>query len=354
MYDQSTRAVSRRRNTRMFGGVSGRSRRERGGRSREAVRLAQLGICLTLFLLVFFGKGAFPQKLGQTREDILALISTDSDFREVLADLGESLAGSNTVLADLGAFCVEAFGVQKEEEAPAEPVLSRPTEELNAEREFLNQRSSMAVRTAHYADFSRFGLELSPPEAEPETAPPADPVAEPETEPITEPEAPPAVPAAGTVVAASDYSGPELPENYTMDQLSLGGLETTAPVLGHLNSGYGYRDHPIEGKNAFHGGVDIGGRMGAPIAAFAAGTVEYTGENDDYGQYLQLDHGNGVKSFYAHCSAVLVVKGQAVAKGDTIARIGSTGVSTGPHLHLELKYEKTRLNPAYYVEFLKE
>ena len=94
--------------------------------------------------------------------------------------------------------------------------------------------------------------------------------------------------------------------------------------------------------------------MGDPIAAFAAGTVEYTGENDSYGLYLQVDHGNGVKSFYAHCSKIEVVKGQAVAMGDTVARIGSTGTSTGPHLHLELKFNKTHLNPAYYVDFLGE
>lgn len=346
MYDQ----VSRRRNTRTFGGASGR---RSGGQSQEAVRLAQLGICLALFLLIFLGKGAFPQKLGQVREDILNLISTDLDFRGALADLGESLTGSDTVLADFGAFCVEAFGIQKADEAPAEPTVPvppQPTGVLDSEREFLSQRSAMAVRTAHYADFSRFGLELTPPAGEPETEPPAEAAAE----PVTEPEAPPAVPAAGTVVVPSDYSGPELPENYTMDQLSLGELETVTPVLGRLTSGYGYRDHPIDGNNAFHSGVDIGGKAGSPIAAFAAGRVEYTGESDTYGQYLQLDHGNGVKSFYAHCSAVVVVKGQAVAMGDTIARVGSTGVSTGPHLHLELKYEKTRLDPAYYVEFLEE
>ena len=93
--------------------------------------------------------------------------------------------------------------------------------------------------------------------------------------------------------------------------------------------------------------------LGEPISAFAAGTVEYTGENDSYGLYLQVDHGNGIKSFYAHCSELLVSKGQTVAMGDTVALVGTTGVSTGPHLHLELKYEKTHLNPSYYVDFLE-
>lgn len=68
----------------------------------------------------------------------------------------------------------------------------------------------------------------------------------------------------------SDYNGQVLPEGYTMDQLSLGDLDTVTPVLGRINSVYGYRDHPINGVYQFHGGVDIGGQMGDPIAAFAA------------------------------------------------------------------------------------
>jgi murein DD-endopeptidase MepM/ murein hydrolase activator NlpD len=137
-----------------------------------------------------------------------------------------------------------------------------------------------------------------------------------------------------------------------MDQLSLGDLDTTLPILGHLNSEYGYRDHPINGTYQFHGGVDIGGQSGDSIGAFAAGTVEYIGEDDSYGLYLQIDHGNGVKSFYAHCKKLCVSKGQTVSAGEKVAEVGSTGSATGPHLHFELKYNKLHLNPAYYLEFL--
>ena len=124
--------------------------------------------------------------------------------------------------------------------------------------------------------------------------------------------------------------------------------------MGHLNSEYGYRDHPINGRHQFHGGVDIGGQNGDPIGAFAAGTVEYIGQDDSYGLYLQVDHGNGVKSFYAHCSKIVVSKGQQVALGEKVAEVGSTGDSTGPHLHLEIKYNRMHLNPVYYVTFLKQ
>lgn len=345
MYDQSMQAVSRRRSVRGYSNVSGRSRRSTE-RSQEQVRIIQLAVCLVLFLTIFLGKGIFPQKLSQVRGDILTLISADFDFQEALTNLGESLAGSGTVLSDLGNFCVEVFGAAPQSEErprPASFTPPRSAEVLDAELKFLSQHADMAGRAAHYADISRFGLELTPETVKPE----------PSAEEVTEPEESAAVPVAGTVVAMSDYSGQELPKNYTMDQLSLGELETATPVLGHLHSEYGYRDSPINGKYQFHGGVDIGGEMGDPIAAFAAGTVEYIGEDDSYGLYLQLDHGNGVKSFYAHCSKIVVSKGQTVELGEKVAEVGSTGDSTGPHLHLEMKYNSTHLNPAYYVDFLE-
>lgn len=345
MYDQSVQIGRRPRRAAYR---SGRDRQGRGGQVQ--VRFAQLLICLALFLAVFLGKGLFPQKLGQVGEDILALMGTDLDIPKALSNLGESLMEGDSLLADLGAFCVEVFGPAPQESAPPEEAPLPPVQPgavLTSELEFLGGKSGTAVRAAHYADFSRFGMELPAEEPEPE----------PEPEPITEeaeiPEPPPAVPAAGTVVIYSDYSGDPLPDNYTMDQVSLGELETMTPVMGRLTSGYGYRDHPISGNYFFHGGVDIGGQTGDAIAAFADGAVEYTGKNDSYGLYLQLDHGNGVKSFYAHCSRIVVTKGQTVAMGDKIAEIGSTGTSTGPHLHLELKYNKMHLNPAYYVKFLE-
>lgn len=341
MYDQNVQAGRRRYPYR-----SGRDRKQ------EQARFAQLLICLALFLAVFLGKGLFPQKLGQVGEDILALMGTDLDIPKALSNLGESLMEGDSLLADLGAFCMEVFGPAPQESAPPEKVSLppvRPDGVLDAELEFLGGDSGTAVRAAHYADFSRYGVKLPSEAIQPEVPESEEPPAE-ET---AVPEPPPAVPAAGTVIMYSDYSGEALPNNYTMDQVSLGELETTTPVMGRLTSGYGYRDHPISGKYFFHGGIDIGGQTGDAIAAFADGVVEYTGKNDSYGLYLQIDHGNGVKSFYAHCSRILAAKGQTVSIGEKIAEIGSTGTSTGPHLHLELKYNKMHLNPSYYVEVLE-
>lgn len=346
MYDQGVQTANGRRRVR-YNVENGQHRARKGTSGQEQVRLMQLAVCTILFFAVFLWRGVFPQKLLQVRDNILMLISTDFDFEEAFSSLGESLAEGGTILEDFGEFCIAVFGTDTQD-VPAEGevlVPPKPAGVLPAELNFLSQEPVLSVRTTHYAKLDRFGLEILESEEIP------DPVPEEET---VQPDEIPAVPVAGTVVMVSDYDGQELPKNYTMDQLSLGELKTMNPVLGRLNSVYGYRDHPIDGVYHFHGGVDIGGKMGDPIAAFADGTVEYTGEDDSYGLYLQVDHGNGVKSFYAHCSKIEVVKGQTVTIGDTVARIGSTGSSTGPHLHLELKYNKMHLNPAYYVTFLEQ
>ncbi len=354
MYNQGTQAVAgRQRSVRVRTYSTGTqwNRQRKGVHHPERVRLIQLSVCMVLFLTIFIWKGIFPQKLIQVRDEILTLISTDLDFEQALSNFGETLADSGTVLDNFGAFCIEIFGTHSTEETVQEADFTppSPTGIVSAELQFLSEEATIAACTAHYTNFAQLGLKYVPTTEIPvpplEEVPPAE-----ETEQQQKPEA---KPVAGTVIAFSDYSGDALPNNYTMDQVSLGELETMTPIMGHLNSVYGYREHPISGQHLFHGGVDIGGQFGDPIAAFATGTVEYTGENDSYGLYLQIDHGNGVKSFYAHCSKIEVTKGQMVSMGDTVARVGSTGSSTGPHLHLELKFNKMHLNPAYYVEFLE-
>ncbi len=314
--------------------------REASGR-RERTLLVQLLVCLALFLAVFVGKGAFPDKLREVKDELFARITANTDFRLALSDLGASLTGGGSVLDDLGEFCVEVFGGEAPQELePVSPAAAAPPEqgELEGELVFLNSRPSQAELSAHYWR-NRSPLPLRPVREKP---------AEAQAVPVQT--AGEAVPA-GAVISYSDYDGEALPERYTMDLVSLGDLETEPPVSGPLTSGYSYRINPISGKHEFHGGADIAGSMSGPIGAFADGTVEYIGQNDSYGLYLQVDHGNGIKSFYAHCSKLCVSKGQAVKLGEKVAEIGETGDATGPHLHLELKYNKLHLNPEYYVTF---
>lgn len=335
--------------------TSGRPAAKKRGRGnkdglspKERVRLGQLCVCLVLFLIVFVGKGAFPQQLAQLQGKLVSVLTADTDFRAAFAKLGESLGSQGSVLGELEDFCVEVFGIQPTGDG------TMPEEtQTQQEQAFLNAGASSADLAAHYLRLDDMpedwlsGEEASQTPQETQQTPA-------ETQPETAAAPAETVPAVGTVLLSANYDGPALPNNYTMDKLSLGALETVNPILGHLNSVYGYRDHPVDGEYKFHNGVDIGGQMGEPIGAFAAGTVEYIGENDDHGLYLQIDHGNGVKSFYAHCSKLCVSQGQTVAAGETVALVGSTGVSTGPHLHLEIKCNGVHVDPAYYVTFLTD
>ena len=148
-----------------------------------------------------------------------------------------------------------------------------------------------------------------------------------------------------------DYTGPALPDNTSMDKYRLDVGETVSPVMGVLTSPFGWREHPVDGEEKFHNGVDLAVNTGTQVKAFADGVVDYIGDDpDQYGLYLQISHANGVKSFYAHCSQLLVSQSQTVKAGDTVALSGDTGNTTGPHLHLELRFNGVRINPIYYIE----
>lgn len=321
-------------------------RKEKKLCQRDRVLLVQLAVCLALFVAAFLGKGIFPDKLIQVREHLSDMISADFNFKEALSSLGGAAADRADLLDELGEFCIQVFGIGETNEAEKTGCIQpiQPDAVLASELRFLSTAPDIQARTEHYAELQKLGIKLSAPQ-----------VSVPEELQDQESETETTVLPAGAVVQIANYDGPQLPGKYTMDKLSLGGLETMTPLKGHMNSGYGYRIHPVSGKpEDFHGGVDIGGQTGEPILAFADGTVEYTGQDDSYGLYLQLDHGNGVKSFYAHCSKIKVIKGQVVQMGEPIALVGSTGTATGPHLHLELKYDRMHVNPAYYVEFLND
>lgn len=121
------------------------------------------------------------------------------------------------------------------------------------------------------------------------------------------------------------------------------------PAFGRLSSGYGYRRHPISGKRDFHQGIDISNRSGTPIYATADGEVIYVGRKYKMGKYIKIRHSYGFDTLYGHLSEYSVRKGQKVSKGDIIGRMGSTGESTGPHLHYEVIRYKRHRNPVKYL-----
>lgn len=121
------------------------------------------------------------------------------------------------------------------------------------------------------------------------------------------------------------------------------------PTVGRLTSGFGGRVHPIFEGISRHDGIDISARQGTPVVAAADGIVTYARWKFGYGQTVEVDHGYGVTTFYAHLSKIKAKKGAAVKRGEVIGLVGDTGVSTGPHLHYEVKVGGKSKNPLTYI-----
>ena len=121
------------------------------------------------------------------------------------------------------------------------------------------------------------------------------------------------------------------------------------PSSKNITSPFGTRKHPILGIERFHNGIDIGAKSGAPILAAYNGTVVSASYTSAMGNYIMIDHGDGLYTIYMHCSALYVSQGQYVSRGDTIAAVGSTGLSTGPHLHFTVRRNGEYVNPLDYV-----
>jgi murein DD-endopeptidase MepM/ murein hydrolase activator NlpD len=117
------------------------------------------------------------------------------------------------------------------------------------------------------------------------------------------------------------------------------------PVAGPIVSGFGYRIHPIYKVRAFHNGLDIAAPTGTPIHAAGAGYVIHSGWWGGYGNCVIIDHGGGVSTVYGHCSSLVAQAGQKVRRGQVIAAVGSTGLSTGPHLHFEVRHSGKPVPP---------
>jgi murein DD-endopeptidase MepM/ murein hydrolase activator NlpD len=121
------------------------------------------------------------------------------------------------------------------------------------------------------------------------------------------------------------------------------------PIQGSITSGFGMRRHPILGGMRQHDGIDIPAPAGTPIHAAKSGLVVFSGWKRGYGYCVTIDHGNGLATHYAHCSQLLVNTGETVARGQVIAKVGTTGLSTGNHLHFEVRIHGEPVDPIPYL-----
>lgn len=135
------------------------------------------------------------------------------------------------------------------------------------------------------------------------------------------------------------------------NQLSRGLLPSSMPIVdGWYTSNFGWRVDPFSGRSAMHEGVDFMSPPGTPIHASAGGVVVYSDTHPEYGNMVEVDHGNDIVTRYAHASRLLVKVGQVVRRGDKIAEVGSTGRSTGNHLHFEVRYKGMAQNPERFLQ----
>jgi len=144
--------------------------------------------------------------------------------------------------------------------------------------------------------------------------------------------------------------GASLARMSAMEQALVRIPNTLPASLDYISSGFGYRVDPFTGGGAFHAGLDFRGPIGAPILAAATGTVSFTGVKQGYGNCVEISHGNGLLTRYAHMSRIEARVGEVVSPGKVIGAIGSTGRSTGPHLHFEVRIDDRPVDPRPFLE----
>lgn len=165
------------------------------------------------------------------------------------------------------------------------------------------------------------------------------------SETTTEPTNPPSDPGTGNEGGGDDPSGG------SGSYIPSGGDWIIPCDYVYLSSAYGWREPPVDGASSFHSGVDLAGYEGSPIWAARGGVVYRAGYNDYNGYYVGIDHGDGYASVYLHMTNYIVDIGDIVSQGQTIGYMGSTGISSGAHLHLTIYYNGSPVNPADYISF---
>ena len=312
----STIAAQRRKTGGRRGGARQAVRRRNEAlRPQERRRLLQLVACSGIFVLLVAAKLLLPAKMAQFNERLSGALRQNMDVKAVFSAVGRAITGEDNAGGAMEDVYQAVFHPEKGETMETAALEGLPLDEsaaLDDLREYRMKSLTADQQTAEgEADAKTEQTEVS-------------------------------------TLAYVLYSDRNLPEDVSLEQAILG-FDYCTPVCGTLTSNFGYREHPVEGEERFHYGVDLAADTGAAISCFADGTVTAVGESSSYGRYCIVTHEGGYSTLYAHCSRVTASSGTAVKEGQKIAEVGESGMATGPHLHFELHRDGTYLNPIYYV-----
>jgi len=151
-------------------------------------------------------------------------------------------------------------------------------------------------------------------------------------------------------VRLEEISQQDLLQALRSNQETLANIPSIWPITGFITSKFGARASPFNGKSKeFHRGLDISNRQGTPIVTTAGGTISFSGWDGSYGKSVEIRHGSGIITKYAHMQKIVVKKGQWVKRGEIIGNVGNTGRSSGPHLHYEVRVNAIPVDPMYYI-----
>ena len=301
----------------------GAARRSETLLPEERGRLIRLVACSTVFVLLVTAKLVLPARMEQFNAKLAEALSRNIDVQAVFSAVGRGFSG------DAGGAAEEVyravFHPAEVSETMAKTALSMPEEipAMDTLREY--QDAALPEKME---------------EGELSTAQPSE-IQTPETQAST-------TQTEVSALAYVLYSEKNLPEDVSLEQAILD-FDYCTPVCGTVSSSFGYREHPVEGEERFHYGVDLAADTGTAVSCFADGTVTAVGESSSYGKYCIVTHSGGYATLYAHCSRITASSGAEVVRGEKIAEVGETGMATGPHLHFELHQNGIYLNPIYYV-----
>ena len=283
---------------------------------RERGQMIRLVACGTMFVLLVAAKLALPARMERFNAKLAEVLSRNMDVQTVFSAVGRGFAGDGSNAAEEVYQAV--FHSEASDGAAVETALAMPDElpAMDMLREYQTALPDSVPK------------EETTSEAQPAQESPT------QTEVST--------------LAYVLYSDKNLPEDVSLEQVILD-FDYCTPVCGTISSPFGYREHPVEGEERFHYGVDLAADTGTAVSCFADGTVTAVGESSSYGKYCIVTHSGGYTTLYAHCSRITASSGAEVARGEKIAEVGETGMATGPHLHFELHQNDAYLNPIYYV-----